>query len=114
MGGRPRTGQNAVREMALSIAGKVDDPSLNKQSLPPATSLSEFSECILFSDFLEPLDVLEQPLARDRGRLFGRNRGGEDERGEQGGRAKIEQAHDGLYYAAPARSSTNPEKIEKP
>jgi uncharacterized protein (DUF58 family) len=62
MGGRPRTGQNAARQLALSIAGKVNDPNVDKQSLPPATSLSQFSEVILFSDFLEPLEVLAPRL----------------------------------------------------
>lgn len=60
MGGRPRTGRTAVREMALSIAAQAGE--MGQDSLPPAAALGQFSECILFSDFLEPLEELAPRL----------------------------------------------------
>lgn len=62
MGGRPRTGRTAVNQMALSIARRAHDPTLIGDSLPPAAALSAFSECLLFSDFLEPLENLAPRL----------------------------------------------------
>ena len=58
IGGRARVGRLAVTQLALSIARRADDPALERDNLPPAAALGEFSECLLFSDFLEPLDVL--------------------------------------------------------
>lgn len=58
IGGRARAGRLAVTQLALSIARRTDDPGLERDSLPPAAKLGEFSECLLFSDFLEPIDVL--------------------------------------------------------
>ena len=58
IGGRARAGRLAVTQLALSIARRAKDPGLERDSLPPAAALGEFSECLLFSDFLEPLDEL--------------------------------------------------------
>ncbi|MEM8743902.1 MAG: DUF58 domain-containing protein [Pseudomonadota bacterium] len=58
IGGRARAGRLAVTQLALSIARRAKDPGLERDSLPPAAALGEFSECLLFSDFLEPVDVL--------------------------------------------------------
>ena len=64
MGGRARTGQTAVTKLALSIARRVDDPTLGSSSLPPPAALGAFSECLLFSDFLEPIEMLAPHLER--------------------------------------------------
>ncbi|MDA7947024.1 MAG: DUF58 domain-containing protein [Hyphomicrobiaceae bacterium] len=58
IGGRARAGRLAVTQLALSIARRAKDSSLERDSLPPAAALGEFSECLLFSDFLEPVDEL--------------------------------------------------------
>ena len=58
IGGRARAGRLAVTQLALSIARRAKDPGLERDSLPPAAALGEFSECLLFSDFLEPVDKL--------------------------------------------------------
>ena len=58
IGGRARVGRLAVTQLALSIARRADDPGLERDSLPPAAALGEFSECLLFSDFLEPVDAI--------------------------------------------------------
>jgi uncharacterized protein (DUF58 family) len=64
MGGRARTGRTAVTKLALSIARRVNDPALSGGSLPPAAALGAFSECLLFSDFLEPIEELTPRLER--------------------------------------------------
>ena len=62
MGGRPRAGRTAVSKLALSIARKLSDPAFEQDSLPPAAALGQFSECLLFSDFLEPVEDLAPRL----------------------------------------------------
>jgi uncharacterized protein (DUF58 family) len=62
MGGRPRTGRTAVNQLALSLARRAGDGAFVRESLPPSVPLSEFSECLLFSDFLEPLEVIAPRL----------------------------------------------------
>lgn len=62
MGGRARTGRTAVTKLALSIARRVKDPAIGGGSLPPAAALGAFSECVLFSDFLEPIEALAPRL----------------------------------------------------
>lgn len=62
IGGRARVGRMAVTQLALSIARRANDPALEHDSLPPAAALGEFSECLLFSDFLEPVDELVKRL----------------------------------------------------
>ncbi len=62
MGGRARTGRTAVTKLALSIARRLKDPEIGGGSLPPAAALGAFSECLLFSDFLEPVEDLAPRL----------------------------------------------------
>lgn len=57
LGGRPRTGRAAVRKLAEAIVRRFGDDRHN-ESLPPMAALNRFSDCLLFSDFLEPLDQL--------------------------------------------------------
>ncbi|MHA1163984.1 MAG: DUF58 domain-containing protein [Alphaproteobacteria bacterium] len=64
MGGRARAGRTAVTKLALSIARRVNDPALGSSSLPPAAALGAFSECLMFSDFLEPIEELAPRLER--------------------------------------------------
>jgi uncharacterized protein (DUF58 family) len=53
IGGPPFTGRPAARRIAEMLLGDVSDTSL-----PPNAKLSRFSECLLFSDFLEPVAAL--------------------------------------------------------
>ncbi len=64
MGGPARTGRTAVTKLALSIARRANDPALGSSSLPPAAALGAFSECLMFSDFLEPIEELAPRLER--------------------------------------------------
>jgi uncharacterized protein (DUF58 family) len=52
LGSRPYAGRNASRRVAEIL---VRDASKGT-SLPPPARLSRFSECLLFSDFLEPVE----------------------------------------------------------
>jgi uncharacterized protein (DUF58 family) len=52
LGNRPYAGRNASRRVAEIL---VRDASKGS-SLPPPATLSRFSECLLFSDFLEPVE----------------------------------------------------------
>jgi len=51
LGGRPFAGRNAGRKIAEVLLRETADASL-----PPPARLSRFSECLLISDFLEPVD----------------------------------------------------------
>lgn len=51
LGGMPSTGRNAGRKVAEVLLGETAS-----SSLPPPARLNRFSECLLFSDFLEPVD----------------------------------------------------------
>ena len=62
MGGRPRTGRMAVNQLALGLARRSHVINDATPSLPPFASLGAFSECILFSDFLEPIEQLAPRL----------------------------------------------------
>ncbi len=62
LGGRPFTGRAAARRVAEVLLGDTSEASL-----PPQAKLSRFSECLLFSDFLEPVDVTTERLEDDRG-----------------------------------------------
>jgi uncharacterized protein (DUF58 family) len=53
MGGQIFTGRSAARRFAEVLMGDTSEASL-----PPNARLSRFSECILFSDFLEPVAEL--------------------------------------------------------
>jgi len=55
LGGRPWTGRLAPRRMAEALAQQAAEGGENS-SLPPHSAISRFSECLLISDFLEPLD----------------------------------------------------------
>jgi len=57
IGGRSRTGRSATRKLTEAIIRRIMDGK-HTHSLPPAGALGRFSECLLFSDFLEPLDEL--------------------------------------------------------
>src|SRR4029078_13359538 len=52
LGSRPYTGRNASRRVAEVLVGDANKPP----TLPPPARLSRFSECLLFSDFLEPVE----------------------------------------------------------
>lgn len=62
MGGRPRTGRMAVNHVALGLARRGRHVPDEGASLPPAAALGAFSECLLFSDFLEPIEDLAPRL----------------------------------------------------
>jgi uncharacterized protein (DUF58 family) len=51
IGGVPFRGRNATRRVAEVLLRDTGDASL-----PPHAKLSRFSECLLFSDFLEPVE----------------------------------------------------------
>lgn len=53
---RPAGGTRATRRIAEAM-GRVDDAS--HTGLPPRDRLTAYSDYVLFSDFLEPLEVLE-------------------------------------------------------
>jgi uncharacterized protein (DUF58 family) len=55
LGGPPFTGRSAARRVAEMLLGDTGE-----QSLPPNAKLSRFSECLLFSDFLEPVSSLAE------------------------------------------------------
>ena len=57
IGGRPYRGRNAARRVAEILMGETGE-----ESLPPAARLSRFSECLLFSDFLEPVAETSERL----------------------------------------------------
>jgi uncharacterized protein (DUF58 family) len=61
LGGRPRAGRIATRKLAEAIVRRIGEDRTS-ESLPPPAALGRFSECLLFSDFLEPLDVLAPRL----------------------------------------------------
>ncbi|MGB2932723.1 MAG: DUF58 domain-containing protein [Methyloceanibacter sp.] len=52
LGGLPYTGRNATSRVAEVLVRNAG----NASSLPPPARLSRFSECLLFSDFLEPIE----------------------------------------------------------
>lgn len=58
---RPTASRKATTRLAEAIAQSSDQPVL-KESLPPPAQLSRFSGLLLFSDFLDPLDVITERL----------------------------------------------------
>jgi uncharacterized protein (DUF58 family) len=56
-GGPPYRGRNATRRVAEILMRDSSD-----SSLPPQAKLSRFSECILFGDFLDPVDEIAERL----------------------------------------------------
>lgn len=63
LGERPRAGRIAVRKLAEAIVRNMREDQSNR-SLPPPAALGRFSECILLSDFLEPIEQLAPRLER--------------------------------------------------
>jgi uncharacterized protein (DUF58 family) len=57
LGGRPFTGRAAARRVAEILMGDTSE-----ESLPPNAKLSRFSECLLFSDFLDPVAATAERL----------------------------------------------------
>jgi uncharacterized protein (DUF58 family) len=57
IGGRPYRGRNAAHRVAEILMGETGE-----DSLPPSARLSRFSECLLFSDFLEPIEQTSERL----------------------------------------------------
>jgi uncharacterized protein (DUF58 family) len=57
-GGRPYTG----RHVAHRIAEALVTDERGEKSLPPPARLSRFAECILFSDWLEPIEATAERL----------------------------------------------------
>lgn len=55
MGGPPFAGRPAARRVAEMLLGDTSEASL-----PPNAKLSRFSECLLFSDFLEPIPAMTE------------------------------------------------------
>ena len=62
IGGRPRTGRMATNQVALGLARRALGARDTDASLPPTSPLGAFSEVVLFSDFLEPLEELAPRL----------------------------------------------------
>jgi uncharacterized protein (DUF58 family) len=57
-GDLPSTGRYAVQKIATSLAREERDGH-HFSSLPPQTILRRFTECVLFSDFLDPPEQIE-------------------------------------------------------
>jgi uncharacterized protein (DUF58 family) len=62
-GNPPGTGRKTIQKIALSLA-QQEKEGVEFTSLPARTTLSRFSECILFSDFLEPPEELAAAFER--------------------------------------------------
>jgi uncharacterized protein (DUF58 family) len=58
---RPSASRNATTKLAEAITGNIGSPVL-EASLPPPERLSRFSGIVLFSDFLEPVDLIGERL----------------------------------------------------
>lgn len=61
VGGPPWTSRSAVRRLAEAISQRLFETG-DAQSLPPRAALSRFSECLLFSDFLDPVEQIAPRL----------------------------------------------------
>jgi uncharacterized protein (DUF58 family) len=59
LGGQPFRGRNAARRVAEVLMRDTEEASL-----PEPAKLSRFSECLLFSDFLEPVPQTAESLTR--------------------------------------------------
>jgi uncharacterized protein (DUF58 family) len=60
-GEAPSAGRKTISKIALAIARSQQERA-DLPSLPPRATLSRFSECILFSDFLDPPENLAPAL----------------------------------------------------
>jgi uncharacterized protein (DUF58 family) len=58
---RPSASRNATSKLAEAITSNIGAPVL-EASLPPPERLSRFSSIVLFSDFLEPVDLIGERL----------------------------------------------------
>ena len=58
---RPSANRKAATKLAEAIATNASAPQL-KESLPPAERLARFSGVILFSDFLDPPDLIAERM----------------------------------------------------
>jgi uncharacterized protein (DUF58 family) len=56
-GAAPSAGRKTIAKMALALS-REQQQGKDFPSLPPRATLSRFSECILFSDFLDPPEML--------------------------------------------------------
>jgi uncharacterized protein (DUF58 family) len=56
-GDRPWTGRRTPRRMAEALAQQLAGGK-QQTSLPPQSAISRFSECLLISDFIEPLETM--------------------------------------------------------
>lgn len=71
LGGSPaRLGRNIIQRLVEEVAEKYGKAQA-QSSLPPDANISRFSECILFSDFLEPLDATIASMNRLAGQGIG-------------------------------------------
>jgi uncharacterized protein (DUF58 family) len=55
----PTSGRYAVQKIAMSLA-RQEHEGVIFPSLPPRTVLRRFTECVLFSDFLDPPEQIEE------------------------------------------------------
>ena len=60
-GAAPSSGRRTIAKIAMALAREVQQ-GREFPSLPPRATLSRFSECILFSDFLDPPETLAPVL----------------------------------------------------
>lgn len=57
----PTSNRNGVHKIAVAVAKRMDSGG-GMDSLPPRAKLGRFSTCLLFSDFLEPIDTLRDAM----------------------------------------------------
>ncbi len=60
---RPSASRKATTRLAEAIASNLDTPQLSS-SLPPPETISRYSAVVLFGDFLDPADQIEERLVR--------------------------------------------------
>jgi uncharacterized protein (DUF58 family) len=58
----PSASRRATTRIAESLAAHANDPAL-RQSLPPQARLTRFSNAVLFSDFLDPVETIAERLS---------------------------------------------------
>lgn len=59
--GRPTSSRNATQKIAQAIIGNRSSPVLSA-SLPPSLPLSKYSGALLFGDFLDPLETINERI----------------------------------------------------
>ena len=60
---RPTASRKATTKLAETLAQSIGQPALD-ESLPPPVRLSRFSGVLMFSDFLDPLEVISERLTQ--------------------------------------------------